>query len=326
MEYGLAVGSGGSSDAHPGLPAYRVAHLVIDMNGGRVFQRDNTPFKLGNRKAGVLPVQPRRRWGTKLVLVRQATDVVVENGTFQGGHAAPSDATYSARGSWTGVQLGGAHDVTLRNLAIRNVWGDFLSFSQSRDAQTTPVTLVDNRNVLVDHVTMDLSGRQGIVANDVDGVLVQRSSLSRVARVAIDVEPFGADVVHDLTFRNDMLRAGRYGLWNFSVAAGLHASKIALVDNVIATGQLRVQMNAPRKPGVTVVRDGLTITGNVSTDVAHPVREQTMLTVSGWTHVVVRNNTAYGMPRARALRINQSPGAVVGPNRFVRFGFPNVVS
>jgi hypothetical protein len=310
VEYGLTLGGSGSDRAHPGVPKHRVSHLVIDLNGGTLFQHDNTAFK-----GGKPPVQPRRRWGVQLLKLRFVDDVTVRNGTIAGNHATATDATFGARAAWHGIQINGGSGVTIRNMTIRNVWGDFVYLGRAVEQSTK--TSAHNRNVLIDNVDMHVNGRQGVTVNDADGLVVRDSSITSVARFVIDSEPLPKAVVRDVTFTRNTWTGGGLGFFNMRAGRGVEVGDLALTDNTWIRGHLRVAIAGARTAnGSVLVRHGLTITGNTGAATGKAARS-TLVNVRGWTGVKVAGNTDYVRAKVKPLRLANSPGAVTSPNAFV---------
>ena len=314
VEYGLQLGSTGVSRAHPDVPRYRARHLVLDLNGGRLFQTSTAVFQ-----AGKPVVEPRKRWGVQLLKIRLGTDVTVRNGTIEGSHATLSDATFTPHESWIGVQLSGCTTCRLQDLTITHVWSDFVYLGQSLDPTEAPGTIVHNRDIALDHVTMDVNGRQGITTNDVIGLTVTNSSMHHIARFAIDCEPLAGDVVHHVTFADNVWQDGRLGFMSVQAARVADVGDITLTRNVWDRGHLHITVAAAFSgPATILYRSGLVITDNVSLDRANPARSA-VIDVRGWRGVVVTGNHDFGNNATRALALRDTPTPTVGGNQFVGF-------
>ena len=306
VEYGLETSSTGADRVHPGVPQYRLAHAVIDFNGGRIFQTDDTAYK-----GGKPVVQSRRRWGVQLLTLRLVDDVTIENGTIQGHHPAASDTTYGPHASWHGVQISGSSNVVLRDMTIDNVWGDFIYLGGTIDRSTRPAVHYHDMNIVVDDVAMNVNGRQGITISDADGLVVQNSSIASATRFVIDSEVLPTAVVRDISFVHNEWNDGGLGFFNMSASPKADVGNLVFSGNVWMHGHMHLNIAATK--GVT--RHDLTIVDNTVGVVTGPSRSA-LVHALGWTGVVITGNADPVVQGVKPLQLTPGSDAVTTPNNF----------
>jgi nitrous oxidase accessory protein NosD len=183
-------------------------------------------FADGYRDGGRGGLVPRS--GTRLLLARDATlkarttrssDYVVVRlervvgVTIQGGTIQGERHTHAGRGGEWGFGIGifGATDITLRDLTVRDAWGDGIFIEEA-----LPDWSVMSRNITLQNVVSTGNRRQGLSVLGVEGLSVIDSVFERTEgtppSAGVDIEPGGyGHTVKDVTFRNCTFRdnAGR---------------------------------------------------------------------------------------------------------------------
>jgi hypothetical protein len=303
VEDGLWAGAPGVSSGLP-LPMYRMTHVVLDFNGGRIFQTDDAIFQAGHPV-----VQPLRRWGLQLLRIRLADDVTVENGTIEGHHLSLTDATYTARASWHGIHISGSSNVVVRNMTVDHVWGDFVDLGGATDESVRPWVPHHNVGITIDNVLLNVNGRQGITINDADGLTVEHSTIRSVERFVFDSEPSPGAVVRHVDLHDNNWGGGRIGFFNMSLPKRSVVGDLVIADNVFWQGHMHVNIAA-----AGVARSGLTIVGNRAPDPAPAL--SSLVVATGWSNVTIRGNADHVAANVRPIRLVASPLAVTAPNQF----------
>jgi hypothetical protein len=190
------------------------------------------------------------------------TDVVIRDLRIQGAHEAREgvpqyQVDYEAQ---HGVDVQGTDGLTLCNLDVRKVLGDFVYVGFSGTGEE------DNRvaasRVQVFDNLFNYSGRQGVTAVAVHGLVVERNTIIDAGRTALDVEP---------------------------VTAALDSDGIVFDANeIVSTPRFVASMGAP------AVVDGLTITNNTlqATAMGISIVGDTGLPLAKKRNVMIANNTS----------------------------------
>ncbi len=143
-----------------------------------------------------------------VVRVERVSGVTIEGGTIRGERH-----THTGRGGEWGYGIGifGATDVTLKDLTLRDAWGDGIFIEEAQ-----PDWSVTSRNITLQNVASTGNRRQGLSVLGVDGLTVVDSVFERSGgtppSAGVDIEPGGyGHKVKNVTFRNCAFRdnAGR---------------------------------------------------------------------------------------------------------------------
>lgn len=163
----------------------------------------------------------------------------------------------------------GNGSATFNNVIVRNVWGDFVTAGEN------------SVDVIITGLDGSGAGRQGIGIVDSTNVVLQDSTLDRVRRSCVDVEPLGSigQVVSGVIIRNNnFIFCG-----NTTVGVGGSGSS----SNITIDGNTSTQPWFS-KIGSSGPRTNFTFTNNVS--LGSPT-SRVLLTLGAWTDVKIENNT-----------------------------------
>ncbi|HVE62753.1 MAG TPA: hypothetical protein VNB94_02975 [Mycobacteriales bacterium] len=181
-----------------------------------------------------------------------------------------------------------SHDSTLDNVKAFDVWGDFVEVHHDeRLCGCDPMFGKPSTNISVLNSQFARAGRMGIAITNVDGFLLQNSSIGEVNMAAIDMELDWAGA----TGRNVRILNNTFGRHRFAMFAnvgqGENESDVLIDGNRstadTVTCQPIVSANVPR-PGLQ--RTNFTITNNVFRSYGEFVN------LNGITGAVIKNNTA----------------------------------
>jgi hypothetical protein len=152
-------------------------------------------------------------------------------------------------------------NLTIRNLTATNLWGDAV-YLRAHYTTTPP-----SSNVLVENVTADIIGRNGISFISVDGVTVRSVRISNAALHAIDGEPNNAaDVLRNVTIEGCDLRTFDAGhtasgpgyavVLTSGYAAGVPIDNIVIRNNTMDRPMVRVDGST------SIYATNVSVTGN----------------------------------------------------------------
>jgi hypothetical protein len=138
------------------------------------------------------------------VSVRDSEDLVFEGFRVQGPLTSP--IYDSVRESAAGVHIQGAsRNVTVRNVSIAGVHGDFVKVAEHQQHLPT--------GILVESVTGNVAGRQMIADVGGNGLTVRRCHFKNAARSGLDVEPSSPLGSHNVTLEDSLFEnMGLYGI------------------------------------------------------------------------------------------------------------------
>jgi hypothetical protein len=238
---------------------YRAEHPIVLTDRQSLTINGNRALLLRTLKGD--PADPTTRTNAQLRLTRGA-DLVIRDLRIQGAHEGREDVPqyqvdYEAQ---HGVDVHGTEGVTLCTLDVRKVLGDFVYVGYS-----DPVVLqagVAASNVHVFDNLFNFSGRQGVAAVAVHGLVVERNTLIDVGRTALVVEP---------------------------VTAALDSDGIVFDANkIVSTPRFVASLGAPADV------DGLTITNNTlqASAMGISIVGNTGLLVANKRNVMIANNTS----------------------------------
>lgn len=211
-----------------------------------------------------------------------------------------------------GMNFEGVEGVRISNIAVTDVYGDFLRFGKNQGK--------DNRgtsDVIVTGSRFERGGRQGVSFTAASDITIEGNTLDGVARSVFDIEPNNSDggaerlrlIDNDLSaWGNLVLPIGGRG-----VVAG-----IELLGNRLYGKQLDVLVKDPREQqkgdGGGTRREDISIIGNVSDTPSG----QTAVNLTMVDGAVVRDNVQPFEPGGGtvAVRISQSCGVTIESNTF----------
>ena len=208
--------------------------LTLDGNGATILAdtdgRGTTP------PSGLAHLWPRQR---KHVLFRGGSDIQVRNLTIRGPHrngGTSEDAYVSALEAQHGLEFAGVDGVTVRNVQIREVYGDFVYLGAYEDRWT--------RNVMISDSRFEKNGRQGLAISAAEDVVFERNNVSQVRRSHIDLEPFSArGGARRVTIRNNVFGTARL-TFVASLGHGSNVEDVTVADNELRGKTMNVIVEA----------------------------------------------------------------------------------
>ena len=123
---------------------------------------------------------PRQR---KHILFRGGSDIAVRNLTIDGPHqnGGTSESAYvSDLEAQHGLEFAGVDGVTVQNVHILEVYGDFIYLGALEDRWTRNVHISDSR--------FEKNGRQGLAISAAEDVVYERNNVSQVRRSHIEAK------------------------------------------------------------------------------------------------------------------------------------------
>ena len=308
VDYGLilqrkATGIGGIVAAMwKDVPAFNLSNVTLDLNGATLSQRTTTPWRWGNGEV----LDARKRWGNPMIFTAGATNVRITNGTLvgsqTGGRYDPN------RESWMGILIGGDNDedvaanMRVDRMSIRNVWGDFIYLA----SQTSRGKLL--KDVVIEDNSMRSAGRHGVVIHGGTNLAIRRNAIIGARRLTFDSEPAAVHGWSDVSITGNTVTAGSLGLFQYVGQRSSIASGLRIADNTITNGHLTIEISN----GSGVLRSGLVITGNRSTDPTEfrrSLMHRSLISVWRWSDVTITDNVDLLHANARGLAID-APGSV----------------
>jgi hypothetical protein len=225
--------------------------LTINATGATIFTDDLTPVDPSVKQGGTS--DPHQ------IVIESGSNITIVGLTVDGPNTTP--VYRSDRESEGGIVVRGTNGAVLRDLTIREVFGDFVTITDY-DPDPGSGVHVPAHDVLVTGGTFSVAGRQGVALNgDSVNTRIDGNSFSQMARSGIDIELIGDRLVSDVRITNNTFTG--FGLnW---VAMGGHSSVNGAYFgfNQILGATLRMKAGPPE--GVaTVVHQNLTFEGNRS--------------------------------------------------------------
>jgi hypothetical protein len=226
------------------------ADTVYDLNGSTIFR---TTEPAACDKPGC---------NAPLVDLERVQHVSMEDGTIQGGVTPPVEgppAYDPAIEHDHGIAVHGDTGVTLTGLTIRDIGGDCVDVDEDSTTHT-PSTDITIAGSATTPFTCAQGARQGISANDVDGLSITGVTFDLLSHSGVDLEPHKHGYI-----KNVEIRACRFG-WVGGYAISGHGSGAVWSDVTIA-GNVQTDPSHPGlgflRAGNKFVRGPLTVTGNV---------------------------------------------------------------
>ena len=196
-----------------------------------------------------------------LVDLERVQNVTVRDGTIRGGVPSPIEgppAYDPAIEHDHGIAVHGDAGVTLTGLTIRNIGGDCVDVDEDSTTHT-PSTNITIDGSSTAPFTCAEGARQGISANDVDGLSITDVTFELISHSGVDLEPHKHGYI-----KNVEVRGCRFG-WVGGYAISGHGSGevwsgVTIADNA---------QTDPAHPGLGFLRAGnkfvrgpITVTGN----------------------------------------------------------------
>lgn len=153
----------------------------IDKNGGNgIYICDKTDVVL----EGAIHLVPNSHSSSDIIYIKGNNVSIKGGGTIIGDKYIHTGTT----GEWgMGVRIQNSKNVSIKNIGIRNCWGDCIYIGGG------------SSNILIDSCVLDHGRRQGISITNADTVIIRKCIISNVNGVppeyAIDIEPNKGDSV-----------------------------------------------------------------------------------------------------------------------------------
>ena len=220
-----------------------------------------------------------------------------------------------------GIRVVGAVHVTIRDVHVREVYGDAVSVYGYKHANTS----TPSRGVVISALQAQVIGRQGVAMTGADGVTIEDSDFDAIKRSVFDLEPLPRQAVKNVrlvrnnvgTYGNTFLAGGGYGPKD-AVYVGFNRSsdpiRIKFFDGTRFTIEHNVGGGAARNPFVIASGNDLRVVSNVQAfagpgqvcppDCGASGLELTTTDHGSMCHALAEGNTFTG---ARALFRGTSP-------------------
>jgi hypothetical protein len=246
----------------PGAKCYVQTSIDLSLPPSGASGRSDTTFDL-NGATIFRTTEPTCAHATKcnapLVRLDQVTNVTLKNGAIRGGLTFSGLPHYEGSIEHDhGVTVHGDSGVTLSGLAISNVGGDCVDTDVYNRIPSTNISYVGTAS---SPFSCTGTGRQGISANGVDGLVISGVQFDLIAETGVDLEPRKHGYI-----KNTVVRGCRFG-WMGHYAIEGHGSGSVWSD-VTIEGNAQTD---PAHPGLGFFRTGnsyirgpVTITGNRS--------------------------------------------------------------
>jgi hypothetical protein len=300
VEYTLMLANANAKSVlHPGIPKFQRNHVIIDLTNATLVQKDATPFKrLGKKDLQ----EPRKRYGVPLITILNNTDVEIRGGRLTSTNTA---GAYSvAREPWHGVEIVGGKDITLVDVDIDHVWGDFVYITAREKVQA--------KNVLIRGGTFAANGRQGITMNGVDGLEIDGVEFRNVQRMLFDHEPAANGGLSNVDIHDNFGHTGGLGFLNVWPHKKTVLENIKVRNHHLDKGHFLTTVAS-----AGVQRKNFQMTNN-TTNEPKQSKAKALITVggvsAGFDGVVITGNTdAAKNPLAVSIK---STGVTLTPNAF----------
>lgn len=211
------------------LPSRRIVQFPkgavyrLGGNGIRLDGRHDLQF----RGRATLRVTGCDSMDSAFVLTGSTSGITIRDLRIVGGNPY-GGTTRSHRGSCQhqhGIALYGASDITIRNVRMRNLWGDCLYVGIDRGRWTRDVLFTDS--------TCGRNGRQGVAIVAGDDIRVRRVMFDKIAMSVLDIEPNDrSGGATDVVFANNRVTSFSHSSLYQSFLFGANGSMDAMVNRV----------------------------------------------------------------------------------------------
>lgn len=255
--------------------------LTINAAGATVFTDTLDPFNVTGKGAG--------RSDRRQVMILGGSNITIDGLTVDGPD--PSGAYDPNREAEAGVAVHGTQGAMLRNLTIREVYGDFLVISEYTPVPGSGVN-VPARDVTVTGGYFETAGRQGIaMSGDSVNTTIDGNWFRDMSRSGIDIELLPGRAVTNVRVTNNVFQD--FGLNWIAMGGKSSVSGAYFGYNRVLGDTLRLKAGA--EAGVTtVMHQYLTYEGNSSDTLA--AGSGALFSFRYVNHVVIRGNVQHFAP------------------------------
>jgi len=250
----LSFLSGANYRSNGGLTIFNRHDFTVEGNGARLFTdiKGATPYLRNN---------PNHRSVRHQLQITSGSNIVVEDLVIDGPNPRPRfDLMYEHE---AGIGVSGTDGVQLRDLRIKEVYGDFIQIGDWGDGSGSPRPAT---NILVTGGDFEIAGRTSIAMSEsVEHVVIEGNSFHGMGRSGINLEILPGKHVTDVTVSNNTY--SRFGLfWVGSQAQG-PATDISFVGNRLVGETMQVKLGPSEQSGVR--HSNWTFDSNTSDTEAH---------------------------------------------------------
>lgn len=240
---------------------------------------------------GIIHLRPNNYRGCYVINIKEAENVTIEgSGTIIGDRMAHEGSD----GEWGhGININNSHNVIIRNVSIRDCWGDCIYIGQHSDS------------VVVDGCSLSRGRRQGVSITSGSDIIIRNCTISDVQgtrpQFAIDVEPNKGESLDNVVIENVRAVNCYGGFKSWGGAEGAHIGKVTLRN-------CSVRGASSENPVKFVYGDSLIVEGcDFSTD------DNPGISTDVIKSVIVRGNTIRSTHRS-ALKVSRATSKIVENN------------
>lgn len=169
----------------------------------------------------------RRHWA-----VEGGSDITIRNMTVKGAHpngGATDDAYVKEREHQHGFRLAGVRNVTLEQVTVTDVYGDFVYLREA------------SRDVKVLNSRFERNGRQGVGMVEAENVLIKGNTFLDVSRSVFDLEPNDdRRTIKNVTIEDNEI--GMFGNRLLIIDKDGSISDVTMAGNRIRGGRIEVRV------------------------------------------------------------------------------------
>jgi hypothetical protein len=302
----IAAAPNPSTITFPSDACFEIAgKLELQMKQGLTVEGNGATFRAkgdGERS--------RWHWG-----LEGGSDITIRNVTVKGAHpkgGATDDAYVRDREHQHGFRLAGVRNVTLEDVTVTDVYGDFVYLREA------------SRDVKVLNSRFERNGRQGIAIVEGEDVLIRGNSLTGAARSMFDLEPNDdRRIIKNVTIEDNDIGSFKNRL--LAIDKDGFISDVRMVGNRVKGGRLEIRVGDYLKDAGQGNRQrNISIIGNISDSLSR----NAVIQVSDVDGIVIRNNVQpfESLPQEAAVLAVNSCDVVVEENQFTGTAMPLEVS
>jgi hypothetical protein len=211
-------------------------------------------------------------------------DISVVGGAIRGSNSEMADGVMRGLEANAGITIGGgSQNITVQGTAIREVWGDFVWLAGAPHP-------THNEHISLESLECVGTGRHGISVRDAVGLNVGHCTFAKIRRLWFDHEPTGGNHFVGAIFHDNTSPAGGLAIWcQIRPVLKSVVSNICFRDHQLTKGNFVTRVTSGRTPRTGLVLQRLKrAPENIS-----PEPNRKMITVSGWTEVVIEDVDGY---------------------------------